>query len=356
MSHYMSTKAQEILNKFDNLVSHHSGPLDIDISGPAAWENPKDQCVIYALNGKALKAALENNCSLIICDKKLISELPERSDKCIFSCALLQVAMAKINKEFFPAPFGEDTFDGQKIHPTAVISETAKLGAHIIIGPNAIIDENTTIGDNCFIGAGTYVGKNTSIGNSTRIEAKVYIGPHCEIGNDCRVQALTAIGSDGYGYGSDEKGEHHFKVHYGKVVLHDRVEIGANVSIDRGAYNDSLIGEGTKIDNHCHLGHNFIIGKHCFVTAGFIAAGSTTIGDHCVFAGRCSMGGHLSIVSGCVFAGMSAVTKDITKPGAYGGYPVIPLKDQLRAMKSFAHLPELRKTVAKILKKVDINE
>ncbi|NJL72351.1 MAG: hypothetical protein HC888_12625 [Candidatus Competibacteraceae bacterium] len=124
---------------------------------------------------------------------------------------------------------------------------------------------------------------------------------------------------------------------------------------NRGTFEDSRIGEGTKIDNHCHFGHNIVIGKNTLVTGGMITAGSTTIGSNCVFGGRTTIKGHLSITDKCQFAGLSGITKNIMQPGEYGGLPLQRVQDELRTRASLPYVPELRKQVSRILKHLGLD-
>ena len=176
------------------------------------------------------------------------------------------------------------------------------------------------------------------------------------MGNRCEVKPQSSIGSDGFGYSHDEKGNHYRLPHYGPTIIEDDVHIGANVSLDRGTYDPSFIGMGTKIDNHCHLGHNVKIGRNCLITAGFISAGTVVVGDNCIFGGRASLNGGITITDNCLFGALSGITKDIPKSGKYAGYPAVDFKDSLRVQISMTKLPELRAKVAKIVKHLGLSE
>ena len=121
-------------------------------------------------------------------------------------------------------------------------------------------------------------------------------------------------------------------------------------------FDDTVIGEGTKIDNHCHFAHNTTIGKNCLITAGFIVAGSSTFGDNCKFAGRVSANGHISVCDDVTMGPVSVISKNITEPGFYGGFPPLPYKDFIKNQTSSASLFEMRRNINKILRKIDIEK
>lgn len=202
------------------------------------------------------------------------------------------------------------------------------------------------IEDGAIIEPGAHVGPGAQIGRGTRIMAGAVIGPHVCIGRDCSigpgVTVLHAfvgdrvilhpgvrIGQDGFGYSPGPRGLR--KAHQvGKVVIQDDVEIGANSCIDRGAIRDTIIGEGSKIDNLVQIGHNCVVGRHC-VIVGFVAlAGSVTIGDGVMIGGHAVVNNHVRVASGVRIMALSAVQNDLEEPGDYGGAPARPARQWLR--------------------------
>ncbi len=207
----------------------------------------------------------------------------------------LQVAMARLNTEFFLPQWGRTPFNEDRIHPSAVIHPSARLHESVVVQPNAVIGPDVIIEEQTVIGANTTLEGNITIGKRCFIKSNVFVGHSVQMGNDCCIEPQSSVGTDGYGYGSDKNGRHFAKPHYGKVIFEDRVEIGCGVYVDRGTFDDTIIGEGTKIDNYCHIAHNTTIGKNCLILAGFITAGSSTFGDNCVFAGRVGVNGHVTV-------------------------------------------------------------
>lgn len=262
----------------------------------------------------------------------------------------VDLCACNIKRQFvFPTPFRADFND---IHPTAIIADNVTLGTNVTIAPYAIIGKNCSIGDNSFIGAHSVIEENTLIKNNVTIHPHAYIGHSCEIGNDCEIMPQAIVGSEGYGYAHDHLGNHYRIPHTGKVILHDDVHVGAGTAIDRGTITDSVIGKGTKFDNQCHLAHNSVVGENGLITAQFVMAGSSTLGNNFMSGGKAAVTGHVTVTDNVHIAGLAAITNDVKEPGQYGGYPVIPLRQDLKAKASMVHLPELRKQMKRVLRKL----
>lgn len=187
------------------------------------------------------------------------------------------------------------------------VAFSAEIGHNTRIAPGAFIGENCIIGDNCII------HPNVTITNSI-------------IGNNVIIHPGAAIGQDGFGY-AFEHGKHHKVMQLGRVIIGNDVEIGANTSIDRGSASDTIIGEGTKIDNLVMIAHNVEIGKHCVITSQVGIAGSTQIGDYCVFGGQSGIAGHLKIGNQVQLAAKCGVTKNLEDGSIMGGTPAVPLRE-----------------------------
>ncbi|GAB5382064.1 MAG: UDP-3-O-(3-hydroxymyristoyl)glucosamine N-acyltransferase [Aliiglaciecola sp.] len=228
------------------------------------------------------------------------------------------------------------------IHPSAVIADDVEMGTNVHLGANAVIESGVKLGDNVQVGAGTFIGKNSEIGRHTKLWANVTIYHNTVIGERCLVQSATVIGSDGFGYAND-KGKWIKIPQLGRVVIGERVEIGASTTIDRGALEDTVIADGVILDNQLQIAHNVKIGENTAMAACSVIAGSTTIGSNCSIAGLCGINGHIEICDNVHFTGMSMVTKSITEPGVYSsGMPAVPNREwrknavQLRQLASIA--------------------
>lgn len=224
------------------------------------------------------------------------------------------------------------------IHPSAVIADDVEMGTNVHLGANAVIESGVKLGDNVQVGAGTFIGKNSQIGRHTKLWANVTIYHNTVIGERCLVQSATVIGSDGFGYAND-KGKWIKIPQLGRVVIGDRVEIGASTTIDRGALEDTVIADGVILDNQLQIAHNVKIGENTAMAACSVIAGSTTIGSNCSIAGLCGINGHMEITDNVHITGMSMVTKSITEPGVYSsGMPAVPNREW---RKNAVHLKQL---------------
>ncbi len=233
------------------------------------------------------------------------------------------------------------------IHNSAVISKNVKIGKNVYIGPNAVIDSNVEIGDSSFIGASCYIGENVIIGKKNKIKANVSIYKNTSIGDLCIIESGTVIGTDGFGL-TFYKGENHIIPHKGKVVIEDKVWIGANCALDKGTINNTIIGTGTKMDNLIQIAHNVQIGHHCVIAGQSAIAGSTIIGNYVTIAGQVGIIGHLNIGSNCTVASKSQVTKSLAENSFVSG---IPARDHKKNLRLNAQLNKLDDIFSKIKKK-----
>ena len=350
-------KAQNIISEFSQVLKFQGGDPCVDILSPDHPKTKKPATLVYVSKTKDLESALNSSAVCCICEYKLIETARDHfttKGRCLLSSSNVNLAMALVNMKFFSFRDNKTAFGKDLIHPSAIIHPTADIALSAVIGPNTTIGANCKIDENTVIGANVTIEEAVVIGKDCHIHPQVYIAHHCILGDRCEVHPQTSIGTEGYGYAHDKQWNHYRIPHLGRSVLEDDVHIGAGVSIDRGTYEDSVIKRGTKIDNHCHLAHNHSIGKNSLITAGFIVAGSTTIGKNYVAGGRTSVNGHINITDNVQTAGMSAVTKDINTPGTYAGYPLMKHKEHLRAQAIIGKLPEMKKLLSAIIKKIDL--
>ncbi len=347
-----------ILATFPGLVSWHSGNKSAIAQTPCSSVSPVRDGLCFCPDQKDLGNCFDQGVSIVVIPPAMGDEAETLNpgSSAVLISDDLQAAMAKLNTEFFLPQWGRTSFSEARIHPSASIHPSANLHDSVVVQPNAVIGPEVAIGEQTVIGANTTLEGNIIIGKRCFIKSNVFVGHSVQIGNDCRIEPQTSIGTDGFGYGTDKNGQHFAKPHFGKVILEDRVEIGCGVHIDRGTFGDTVIGEGTKIDNHCHFAHNTTIGKDCLITAGFIVAGSSTFGDNCKFAGRVSANGHISVCNDVTMGPVSVISKNITEPGFYGGFPPVPYKDFIKNQTSSTSLFEMRRSINKILKKIDVEK
>ncbi len=202
------------------------------------------------------------------------------------------------------------------VHATAVIGDRVSLGRHVSIGPHSVIGNDCVLADEVEIGPGCILLDGVRLERGVRLVARVTLGAGTVVGADGLIHPGAVIGADGFGYTRHE--EAWMKVpQVGRVMIGDRVEIGANTAIDRGALGDTVIGSGVKIDNLVHIAHNCRIGDDVAIAAGCGIAGSTWIGNHCALGGLSGVAGHVRIADGAQFTGMSQVTGNVNEAGLY---------------------------------------
>jgi UDP-3-O-[3-hydroxymyristoyl] glucosamine N-acyltransferase len=223
------------------------------------------------------------------------------------------------------------------IAPSAIIDPTARLEDGVVVDPLAVI------GPGVEIGAGTVIGAAAVIGPGVKIGRDCNVGAHCAIqvaliGNNVLIHPGCSIGQDGYGFVFFGP-EGHLKVpQTGRVLIQNDVEIGAGTTIDRGSLRDTVIGEGTKIDNQVQIGHNATIGRHCLLAAQIGLAGSLTIGDNVSIGARAGLNNHITIGDGAQIAATSGVMDDIPANQRWGGHIARPAKQWFREVKTLERL------------------
>ena len=227
------------------------------------------------------------------------------------------------------------------IHARAVVDSTARVSASAAVGAEAVIAAGAAVGADAVIGPGCYVGPGADIGAGTRLVGHVWIGAHCVLGRKCLLQPGVVVGGDGFGYVKD--GERWIKIpQLGRVVIGDDVEIGANSTIDRGALNDTVIGDGVKLDNLVQVAHNVRIGEHTAIAACVGIAGSTVIGRRCAIGGQVGITGHLSITDDVRVLAKSLVASSIAESGTYSS--AIRTEDAARWRRQVVRLKRLEQT------------
>ena len=280
----------------------------------------------------------------------IVGEKITASGKVLIQVANPRVAFAKALALFFPEP----TF-APGVHPSAVVAASAKVAPTAHVGPHCVVGERAQIGARAVLQGGNHIGADVRLGVDANLFPNVTLYPRTEIGERVRVHAGTVIGSDGYGYVLDA-GIHRKVPQIGNVIIGDDVEIGANVTIDRGALGPTVIGRGTKIDNLVQIAHNVQIGEHCLVISQVGIAGSAKLGNYVVLAGQVGIAGHLNIGHRVTVAAKAGVMTDIPDGGTWLGAPAQPDRQAKRQLIAVQHLPELLRRVSKLERKLGVTE
>ncbi|UCH81708.1 MAG: UDP-3-O-(3-hydroxymyristoyl)glucosamine N-acyltransferase [Nitrospiraceae bacterium] len=323
------------------------GDRDVEITGARGIRDAGQGEITFLSDKKTLSDVPGTKASAVITDKKSAEFLKDSNDRInIVVAGNPQYAFARVLETLYANP-----------RPPSGISERAEIGYNVNFGndisvyPLAYIGDNVRLGDRVTIFPGAYIAKGVSINNDSVIHANVSILEQVFIGRNVIIHSGTVIGSDGFGY-ILEKGEHYKIPQIGGVIIEDNVEIGSNVSIDRGATGNTVIGRGTKIDNQVQIAHNVSIGKNCIIVSQVGISGSVEVGDRVILAGKVGVKDHVTIGSGAVIAAGSGIAGDIPEGRVYAGRPAIPHTAWLRSQSIVKRLPEYIKRLQEIENKI----
>ena len=248
------------------------------------------------------------------------------------SAGLASVCRLLEEKIYSPPPVG--VHPSAFIEPSAEIDPTASVGAFCYIGENSKVGKNTSLGTHC------HLGHNVILRDHSRLHPGVKILANCEIGNYVTLNAGVVIGSEGYGFDQSDQG--HQKIpHLGKVIVEDHVEIGANTCIDRARFDQTRIGQGTKIDNLVQIGHNVKIGRDCLIVAQVGISGSVILEDEVIVGGQAGFAGHITVGKGAKIAGQAGITKNVNPGEFLKGNPALPFHLAQRISVLQRKLPDL---------------
>jgi UDP-3-O-[3-hydroxymyristoyl] glucosamine N-acyltransferase len=240
------------------------------------------------------------------------------------------------------------------IHPTAVFGPDATIPASCEIGSGVVLGDGVVLGERVVLGPHTVIGDRTTIGADSRLMPGVTIYPDVKIGQRCVLHTGVVVGSDGFGFAREREGAYVKVPQLGSVVVGDDVEIGAHTTVDRGAIDDTSIGNGVKLDNQIQVGHNVRIGEHTVIAAQTGISGSTTIGARCTVGGKAGFAGHIVVVDDVVIGGGTNVTGSIRTAGIYagGGTPADQLQRWRKNMARFSQLDELARRLRDLEKRI----
>ncbi len=238
------------------------------------------------------------------------------------------------------------------IHRSAVVECT--VPESVSVGPCASIGEGAQIGEDVVVSAGVRIGRDCVIGDGTVLHPNVTIYDGCVIGRDCILHSGVIIGADGFGFARESDGSWVKIPQVGRVVIGNDVEIGANTTIDRGALEDTVIGDGVKLDNLIQIAHNVRIGEHTIMAGCAGVAGSTVIGKRCMIGGQAGISGHLEVADDVVVSAWTLVPKSLRKPGVYTGtLPVQAHADWVNNFSHLRHLDTMARRIRELEKKIE---
>jgi UDP-3-O-[3-hydroxymyristoyl] glucosamine N-acyltransferase len=319
------------------------GASDHLVRGVAPLDGADRSDITFIDNPKYLPLLAKTRAGAVLCAAKFAARVPEE-------CAVIEVAapyraFATVVGALYPGALRPPGIvGGTGISDRAVVDPAARLE------PGVVVEAGAVIGPHAEIGAGTVVAATAVIGSHVRIGRDGYVGSgatiqHALVGDRVIIHPGVRVGQDGFGFAMGPGG--HQKVpQVGRVIIQDDVEIGANTTIDRGANRDTVIGQGTKIDNQVQIGHNVVVGRHCVIVAHAGISGSTVLEDYVVLAGKVGLSGHLRIGRGAQVAGGSNVADDIPAGERWVGTPAKPIREWMGEMRALAGLGRDRRRKA----------
>ena len=334
----MKKKLKELAEWVDGTVI---GDEEIEISGVASIEEAQAEEITFIANPKYLPKLSQTNASAVIVSKEVT-----RADKPLLCVTNPYLAFAKVLTLLSHKPYRPKGIDSK-----TWVSPTAKLGKDLTLYPFVYIGDHCSIGDRVTLYPGVYVGEDSSIGEDSTLFPNVSVYSGTVIGKRVILHSGVVVGSDGFGYVKD--GKKNIKIpQIGRVEIEDDVEIGANTTVDRAALGKTIIQKGVKIDNLVQVAHNVTIGEDSIIVAQVGISGSTKIGNNVTLAGQVGVVGHIEIGDNVMVGAQSGVTHDLPANQGYVGSPALPHREFLRAITIFPKLPEMKKTLIEIEKRL----
>ncbi|MEG9861093.1 MAG: UDP-3-O-(3-hydroxymyristoyl)glucosamine N-acyltransferase [Parvularculales bacterium] len=324
---------EEIARKINGTLDETSNPA-LKINDVASLEAATPYDISFLSNSRSRKLLRISRAGACILKEQDKSITPSGMH-CIFSDDPAR-SFAVISDLFYPET---DYHPNQRhlspesggyVDPSAILEEGVIIESGAVIGANAIIGKDTLIMGN------SYVGESVTLGRGCILYPNVTV-THAFIGDRVVMKSGACVGQPGFGFAMSL--DHHTKIpQLGRVIIQNDVLIGANTTVDRGTLSDTIIGEGTKIDNLVHIGHNCVLGRHCVIAGCTGLAGSTICGDFVVMGGQTASAGHLKVGSYSFYAGRSGIMRDMPSGGRYGGLPAKPVKEWLREIGTLSSL------------------
>lgn len=324
------------------------GTFDPEIDDVAAVDRARKNDLSFVAHAKYAAYLERSEAGAVLIAESLAARVHTKHPRIVVKDVHRAVAMVleQFHPERRPAP---------GVHPTAVLGAGVELADDVVVDAYAVIGERTRVTQGAWIGAHCVIEADCRIGAQTRLYPHVTLYSKVVLGARCIIHSGVRLGTDGFGY-TFAAGQHRKVPQVGGVLIGDDVEIGANSTVDRGSVGPTEIGNGVKIDNLVHVGHNVRIGDLSVIVAQVGISGSTVIGKGVTLGGQAGLPGHLKIGDGVTIAAKSAPFGDVPAGATVGGFPAVPHRDFLRAQAALLKLPELLKRVRRLEKQAKSGE
>ena len=319
---------------------HATGDANCEIFRVATLANAGEGDIAFLHDTKHRHYLSETNASAIIIDERFSADLPANG------IVVKNAHIAFVQVAGWLNPEDKKDFG---VHPSAFVDPDCNIHPDVYVGPQCVVEGGADIAAQCEIGPGCVIGKNVSINKGSKLIANVTLCHGVKIGSNVTLHPGVVIGADGFGL-ANEEGRWIKVPQVGSVLIGDNVEIGANSTVDRGAIEDTIIGQGVKLDNLIQIGHNVQIGENTAIAACTAIAGSARIGKQCAIGGCVGIVGHLDIADNVTITGMSHVSQSISKAGVYSSGT--PLEENNKWHRNFIRLKQLDE-IARRLKKLE---
>lgn len=350
-SRTMNLLASELLEQFGErrLIAERRGP-DARLARIA----PIDECgpgdLVFIDHAKYLGRVREVQPAGVVTTVELADQLADLSGLAVLVSPNVRLLMALLKQAHADRDV-RDT-EWQRIHPSAVIHDSVAVPEDVLIGPGVVVGKDVRLGARVVLMPNVVIERGASIGAGTVLHPGCVVGYDCEIGVDVILKAGCVIGSEGFGFAQDERRRNYRIPHTGKVVIGDRVVIGANTNIDRGTYGATRVHAGAVIDAMCHLGHNVEIGEDSILCAHTGLSGSTRFGKRVIASGQTGTLDHVTVPDDTVLLHRAGLNSSVKAPGMYAGGPVQPLQQYLKNMAVMPKLHEMWTRLKRLEKKV----
>jgi len=317
------------------------GDPELRVNGLNTLQNAEEGQLAFLSNPKYSKYLSGTHAAAVILSEKIAID---------YAGDCLVVADPYLAYALISGWFDRDEPRDSFVHPSVTVDPSAKIADKVYLGPNVVVEAGVIIASGCCIESNTVIGARSEIGENSHISSNVTIYHDVTIGHSARVHSGVVIGADGFGFAPREAGGWQ-KIHQlGGVTIGDNVEVGACTTIDRGALDDTLIGNGVILDNHVQIAHNAVVGDNTAMAAYSGLAGSAIVGRNCILAGDVAIVGHVSVCDNVMFTARTLVTKSVAEPGSYssGATPLMKTVDWRKNSVRIGQLDDIARRLKKL--------